>query len=72
MKGNRRPDYDICTRNKSGNIKTRQMLEAYEMNVVTKTVGKTKINRIRSQKVRESCGIQPINDWIGRTCDKNG
>ena len=22
------PDYDICTRNKSGNIKTRQMLEA--------------------------------------------
>ena len=27
-------------------------------------VGKTKIDRIRSQQIRESSGIQPINDQV--------
>ena len=62
IQGNRTPDYDICTRNKGGNIKTTQMLEANEMKVVRKIVGKTKIDRLRSQQIRESCGIQPINE----------
>ena len=32
-----------------------------------KIVGKTKINRIRNQEVRVSCGIQPIRgiEWDG-------
>jgi hypothetical protein len=42
------------------------MLEANEMNVLKKIVGKTKIDRIRSQQIRESCGIQPINEWVKR------
>ena len=42
------------------------MLEANEMKVLKKIVGKTKINRITSQQIRESCGIQPINDWMER------
>ena len=42
------------------------MLEANEMKVLRKIVGKTKIGRIRSQKIRESCGIQPINEWVER------
>ena len=37
------------------------MLEANEMIVLRKIVGKTKIDRIRSQQITESCGIQPIN-----------
>ena len=41
------------------------MLDANEMEVIRKIVGKTK-NRIRSQQVRESCGIQPINEWVER------
>ena len=36
------------------------------MKVLRKIVGKTKIDRIRSQQIRESCGIQPINDWVER------
>ena len=36
------------------------------MKVVRKIVGKTKIDRIRSQQIRESCGIQPINEWVER------
>ena len=36
------------------------------MKVLRKTVGKTKIDRIRSQQIRNSCGIQPINEWVER------
>ena len=36
------------------------------MKVVRKIVGKTKIGRIRSQQIRESCDIQPINEWVER------
>ena len=54
IQGNRTPDYEICTGNKGGrNIKTRQMLEENEMKVLRKIVGKTKIDRIRSQQIRK-------------------
>ena len=42
------------------------MLEANEMKVLRKVVGKIKIYRIRSQQIRESCGIQPIIEWVER------
>ena len=42
------------------------MLEENEMKVLRKIVGKTKIDWIRSQQIRESCGIQPINEWVDR------
>ena len=42
------------------------MLESVEMKVLRKVVGKTKIDRILSQQFRESCGIQPINEWMER------
>ena len=31
-----------------------------------KTAVKTKIDRIRSQQIRESCGTQPINERVER------
>ena len=43
--------------------KNSQMLEANQMKVLRKIVGKTKIGRKRSQQIRESCGIQPINEF---------
>ena len=42
------------------------MLEANEMKVLTKTAGKTKIDQIKSQQIRESCDIQPANGWVER------
>jgi hypothetical protein len=36
------------------------------MKVLRKIVGKTKIDGIRSQQTRKSCGIQPINEWVER------
>ena len=64
IQGNRTPDYDIYTRNKGRNIKK-------QTNVGSKwdkrkMVGKTKIDRIRTQQIRESCGIQPIIEWLER------
>ena len=40
------------------------MLEANEMKLVRKTLGK--LDRIRSQQIRKSRGIQPINEWVER------
>ena len=42
------------------------MLEANAIKVLRKIVVKTKIDRIRSQQIRESCGIEPINEWVER------
>ena len=64
IQGIRAPDYDICTGKKGGNIKIRQMLNANEIKVLRKIVGKTKIDRIRSQQIRKSRCIQPVNEWV--------
>ena len=51
---------------------TSKILEANEMKVLRKIVGKTKIDRIRSQQIRESCGIyQSIIEWVERE-EENG
>ena len=34
------------------------------MKVLRKIVGKTKIDRIKSQQIREFCGIQSINERV--------
>ena len=36
------------------------------MKVLRKIVGKTKIDRITSQQIRDSYGIQSINEWVER------
>ena len=39
------------------------MLEINEMKVPRKIVRKKKYE-IRSQQIRKSCGVQPINEWV--------
>ena len=34
------------------------------MKVLRKIAGKTEIDRIRSQQISESCGIQPIGEYV--------
>ena len=46
--------------------KSRQILEANEMKVLRKIVGKPKIDRIKCRQMRESCSIQPVNDCVER------
>ena len=43
------------------NIQLRKKLMCYIWNI-----GKTKIDGIRSQQIRESCGIQLISQWVER------
>ena len=52
----------LYEKKKSRNIRIKKLLEANEIKVQRKIVGKAKINRIRSQQIRESRDIQPINE----------
>ena len=61
-----RPIMTYALETRAETLKTRQRLEENEMKVLIKIVGKTKIGRIRSQIIRESCGIQPIKEWVKR------
>ena len=40
------------------------MLEANEMKVLKRIVGKTQIDKIRSKQIREPCGIETIIEWV--------
>ena len=42
------------------------MLNTNKPKVQRKIFGKTKTDGIRSQQIRESCGIQSINEWVER------
>ena len=42
------------------------MLEENEMKLLRKIAGEPKIDRIRSQQIREYCGIQPIIEQVER------
>ena len=46
--------------------KNQTNVETNEMKELKKIVGKTKIDIVRSQQIRESCDIQPINEWVER------
>ena len=39
---------------------------ANEMKISRKIVGKTKMDRITNQQIREFCFIQIINEWVER------
>ena len=57
------PIFTYALETRAETLKTRQILKGNEMKVLRKTVGKTKIDGIRSQQIREPCGIQPIIEW---------
>ena len=65
-KANVFPTMTYVLETKARTWKTRQILETNEMKIPRKIVGKTKRDRIRSKQFRESCGIQPVNEWMER------
>ena len=69
MQGNRTPYHEIrvCTRKKRAESrKTRQISKANGMKVPRKIIGKSKVDTIRSQQIRETFGIQPIIEFVER------
>ena len=69
-----RPIMTYALETRAETLKTRRMLEANQMTVLRKIVGKTKTDRIRSQQTRESCcvGGRKKKKRMGPTCNKNG
>ena len=43
--------------------KTKRILEATEMKIARRIAGKTR-DRERSENIRQTCGIDKINDWV--------
>ena len=64
-KGKCTPGNDICTRNKSGNIKSQSNVRS-KWDENTKENSWQNNNRIRSRQIREPCNIQQINEWVER------
>jgi hypothetical protein len=46
--------------------KTTQMLEVTEMKTLRRIINKTKWDRMRNDRIRESCEIQNITSWMQR------
>jgi hypothetical protein len=41
-------------------------LETVERNTLRKIVGKTRLDYVRNQDIREQCGIQPIGERVNK------
>ena len=42
------------------------MLKVTEMNVLRKIEGMDKWGRVSNAEIRETCGIQPVEEWVCR------
>ena len=63
------PDYDICPRKKEMNLNNQNTIGSKwdENSLLEKLLAKKKVERIRTQQIRKSCGIQQVNEWIERS-----
>lgn len=61
-----RPVMTYAAETRADTTKTRQLLEKTEMSTLRRIVGKTRMDRVRSEDIREICNIQRIEEWIVR------
>ena len=47
-------------------VKTTQILEVTEMKTLIRIINKTRINKMRNERIREICGIQTVTSWVQR------
>ncbi|XP_060522502.1 uncharacterized protein LOC132699671 [Cylas formicarius] len=57
-------DHDLHGRNKIGYRKTRRLLETTEMKILRRISGKTLLDRERNENIRQSCGVDNMNEWV--------
>ena len=61
-----RPILTYAAETRTDTAKTMQMLEVTEMNTLRRITNKTKWDRARNDRIRESCEIQNITSWVQR------
>ena len=59
-----RPILTYAAETRPETSKTKRILETAEMKIARRIAGKTLMDRIRSDNIRQTCGIDKINDWI--------
>ena len=52
---------------RSDTVKTKQMLNVTEMNVLPRKIQvKIRLDRVSNAEIRETCGIQHVDEWVCR------
>lgn len=65
-----RPILTYAAETRPNTAKTCQILEITEMKTLRRIMNVTRLDRMRSEDVREKCGIQKVGDWIKRRKDE--
>jgi len=47
-----------------------QILEVTEMKTLKRIINKTRMDKMRNERIRETCGIQNITLWVQRRRDE--
>ena len=59
-----RPILTYAAETRPETSKIKRILETSEMKIAQRIAGKTLMDRIRSDNMRQTCGIDKINDWV--------
>ena len=61
-----RPILTYAAETRTDTAKTVQILEVTEMKTLRRITNKTRMDKIRNERIRETCGIQNITSWVQR------
>ena len=61
-----RPILTYAAETRSDTAKSAQILEIAEMKTLRRIIKKTRIDKMRNERIREICGIQTVTSWVQR------
>ena len=61
-----RPILTYAAETRTDTAKTMQILEVTEMKTLRRIINKTRMDKMRNERIREICGIQNITSWVQR------
>ncbi|XP_060524527.1 uncharacterized protein LOC132700944 [Cylas formicarius] len=59
-----RPIMTYTAETRSDTAKTSRLLETTEMKILRRISAKTLLDRERNENIRQSCGVDNVNDWV--------
>lgn len=59
-----RPVLTYAAEARADTSRTKGLLNVSEMKTLRRIVGKTRIDRVRNEEVRDTCGVEDISEWV--------